>query len=331
MRIHRKLRKYNMTYISKQGKVVIPALLLVIGTVVLSIGTPIENTTDTESTTPEATLEVVKETKQPAIIYSHPLESPQTEKIEANTVAEPEETKEVFKHPESCTEDIKMYTTSSVHLRSEANQQSNSLTILPAYQIITIHIVEGNWGFVQQDNIEGWVNLEYTTNYRENEYVDIPLEFYYQDLVRNLIGMYDLDIDEYFIYGMMYTENRFNNEEESSAGAQGILQIMPSTWSALYKTFCEEYPEFSKNIKNDATDKYSNITLAMYYIKQLRDSYGCQSVSNNASKILTAYNRGIGGANSYYKSYGTYSTSYSREILRAAEYIRVNKTWKEGL
>lgn len=331
MRTYRKLRKYNITYISKQGRVVIPALLLVIGTVVLSITAPMENNASTESTTPEATLEVIMETKQPAIIYSLPLELPQSEKIEVNIVAEPEKTEKVFSHPESCTTDAKMYTTSSVHLRSEANQQSNSLTILPAYQIITIHIIEGNWGFIQQDDIEGWINLEYTDNYRENEYIDIPLEFYYQDLVRNLIEMYELDIDEYFIYGMMYTENRFDNEEESSAGAQGILQIMPSTWDAIYKTFCEEYPEFSKNIKNDATDKYSNITLAMYYIKQLRDSYGCQSVSNNASRILTAYNRGIGGANSYYKSYGTYSTSYSKEILRAAEYIRVNKTWKEGL
>ena len=177
----------------------------------------------------------------------------------------------------------------------------------------------------------GWIKSEYLKEYNPDLYIDIPLEYQYQDLVRELIVLFDLDIDEYFIYGMMYTENRFNNEEESEAGAQGILQIIPSTWNILYKDFCKEYPELSCTIENDATDKRSNITLGIYYIKQIRDSYNCQSVSENASRILTTYNRGPGGAEAYYNAHGTYSTSYSQEILRAAEYIRVNKTWKEGL
>ena len=135
----------------------------------------------------------------------------------------------------------------------------------------------------------------------------------------------------YIFYGMMYTENRFKTEPESEAGAQGVLQVIPSTWRTMYKELQQEYPEIAATIVDDPTDKASNITIGLYYIKYLKDYYGYSSLKEHASQILTCYNRGPGGTASYYNKYGTYSTDYSKEILRAADYIRENGTWEEGL
>mgnify|MGYP003290536824 CR=1 FL=1 len=46
-----------------------------------------------------------------------------------------------------------------------------------------------------------------------SNYSDIPLDYSQQDLVRNTIDYFNLDIDEYFIYGIMYVESRFSNSE----------------------------------------------------------------------------------------------------------------------
>ena len=251
--------------------------------------------------------------------------------------SQPQETAEVKQVPQKQNfTNKKVYTTSSVNLRSRPTADSESITVLSPYEIVVAHIEneDDEWYFVSCDDTDGnsgYVKSEYLKEYRTNSYVDIPLEYYNQDLVRDLIDLYDLDIDEYFIYGMMYCENRFSSKEESAAGAQGILQIMPSTWKFLYKDFCKNYPKYSGTIVNDPTDKRSNITLGIYCLKHIKDSYGLDSLSQNSSKILTTYNRGEGGANLYYKKYGTYSSSYSKEILRAAEYIRLYNTWKEGM
>lgn len=270
-------------------------------------------------TTSEEAVEITEESVSPGAISS-----------------QPQETMEVKQIPQNSTYDKMVYTTSLVNLRSRPTIDSESIMVLSPYKIVVAHIEneDDEWYFVSWDDTDGnsgYIKSEYLKEYRTNSYVDIPLEYYNQDLVRDLIDLYGLDIDEYFIYGMMYCENRFNSKEESAAGAQGIMQIMPSTWDFLYEDFCKDYPEYSDTIINDPTNKRSNITLGIYCLKYIKDTYGLDSVSQYSSKILTTYNRGEGGANLYYKKYGTYSSSYSEEILRAAEYIRLYNTWKEGM
>lgn len=234
--------------------------------------------------------------------------------------------------PESVSREVTMFTTCNVHLRESGSCDSNSLKIVPASQIVTTYLVEGeDWYEVSYNGIHGYIFSDYLHVYDPQTHIEIGLDYVHQDLVREMIDLFQLDVDEYFVYGMMYTENRFQNEPESKAGAQGILQIIPSTWSFLYDKFQREYPEYSHLIINDSTDKTSNIILGMYYISYIQHCYGFDSAAENAHAILTAYNRGMSGADTYCKEYGTYETSYSQEILRAAEYIREHKTWKEGL
>lgn len=255
--------------------------------------------------------------QQPSIVYSESY----------NSQAQVETSE-----PESVIREVTMFTTCSVHLREHSSRESNSLGILPASQIVTAYIVEdADWYEVHYNGVQGYVLSDYLQVYDSQLHIDIGLDYVHQDLVREMITLFHLDIDKYFMYGMMYTENRFQNEPESIAGAQGILQIMPSTWEFLYEKFQKEYPEYSYLLVNDSTDKTSNIILGMYYISYIQHCYGFDSAAENAHTILTAYNRGVSGADKYCKEHGTYETSYSQEILRAAEYIREHKTWKEGL
>lgn len=236
--------------------------------------------------------------------------------------------------PEPVVYDKVMYTTTSVNLRLQPSVDSESVMIVPSYEIVIAHIenIEDEWYSVSyniEDDRSGYIKSEYLREYRAGEYVNIPLEYYNQDLVRDLIDLYGLDIDEYFIYGMMYCESRFNKDEVSSVGANGIMQIMPSTWKLLYEDFCSDYPDYADTIKNDPMDKRSNITLGVYYISRIKYSYGIDSVSEYSSKVLTTYNKGVAGTKSFYNKNGTYSSAYSKEVLRVAEYIRTYNTCEE--
>lgn len=256
---------------------------------------------------------------------------PSTTLIPIEETAIPKPTEEPISYIETI-----MYTTSSVNLRQNTSKSSTSLLIIPESVKVSAQIPENStieeWTQVTYKGKSGYVKTEYLAFYDEDFHLDnLQLEYKYQDLVDDLIEAFDFDVDVYFFYGMMYTENRFKMEPESEAGAQGILQVIPSTWRTMYKELQREYPEIAATIVDDPIDKASNITIGLYYIKYLKDYYGYSSLKEHASQILTCYNRGPGGTASYYNKYGTYSTDYSKEILRAADYIRENGTWEEGL
>ena len=48
----------------------------------------------------------------------------------------------------------------------------------------------------------------------------------YRDIIETQAEKYS--IDPAFLYGMIRTESNFNPDAESSAGARGLMQIMPS-------------------------------------------------------------------------------------------------------
>lgn len=227
----------------------------------------------------------------------------------------------------------RVYTTAELPLKDAKSDSSNTIHIIPQYEILNIQITENSsWAYVTYNGNSGYIGTKDLHSYEDKNYLaDLGLEFYYQDLVKELIEIYELDVDEYFFYGMMYTESRFTHNTESSLGAQGILQIVPSTWESLYSNFCEDYPDLVTTVPDDVNNKRSNITLGVYYIKFIMDNHGLESLSENAHQVLTIYNRGSSGAKNYYESCGTYESAYSKKILRAAEYIRVNHVWKEGL
>lgn len=91
-------------------------------------------------------------------------------------------------------------------------------------------------------------------------------------------------LDPYLVSAVIFVESKFDPGAESSSGALGMMQIMPTTgqWVAQklnLKGFREE----------DLYDPQVNVTLGCWYLANLREEFG-----NNLVIILAAYNGGRG-------------------------------------
>lgn len=85
-------------------------------------------------------------------------------------------------------------------------------------------------------------------------------------------------LPETWIYAVMRTESAGRIGAVSSAGAMGLLQLMPGTWARQRTRF---------GLGNDPFDPRDNIMAGTSYLREMYDSYG-------ASGFLAAYNAGPG-------------------------------------
>lgn len=91
------------------------------------------------------------------------------------------------------------------------------------------------------------------------------------------------NVDPYFVKGLIRQESMFEAEALSSAGARGLMQIMPETGKRLYALDPSEIP-FDKELLYDPD---LNIQLGIKYLSQLNERFG-----NNGTHILISYNAG---------------------------------------
>jgi hypothetical protein len=99
-------------------------------------------------------------------------------------------------------------------------------------------------------------------------------------------------IDEKLLEAVAYKESGFNADATSSSGAQGIMQLMPSTAESLGVS--------------DSYDAYQNIMGGAKLLKQLYDSY-----NGDLSLTLAAYNAGAGAVK---RAGGIPSTSVQKYV-----------------
>jgi len=83
-------------------------------------------------------------------------------------------------------------------------------------------------------------------------------------------------IPEHWIYAVMRTESAGRVGAVSSAGAIGLMQLMPGTWARQRTRFA---------LGADPFDPRDNIIAGTSYLREMYDSYG-------ASGFLAAYNAG---------------------------------------
>ena len=95
--------------------------------------------------------------------------------------------------------------------RTTSRRNSGKKKVIIIIVCVIIVAVVGIVGFTQLS--ESWEKSKY------------PLE--YQDLIEKYAAQYDLD--PYFIAAVINTESGFDASAVSSAGAQGLMQIMPET------------------------------------------------------------------------------------------------------
>lgn len=79
-----------------------------------------------------------------------------------------------------------------------------------------------------------------------------------------------------WIAAVLHTESRGDAHAVSSAGAMGLMQVMPGTWSSL---------RTSLGLGDDPFDPHDNILAGATYLRWMRDRYG-------EAGFLAAYNAG---------------------------------------
>jgi soluble lytic murein transglycosylase len=103
----------------------------------------------------------------------------------------------------------------------------------------------------------------------------------YRDIMQSFTA--PLDLDEAWVYGLIRQESRFVVTARSTAGAGGLMQLMPSTarWVAKRLGLKEHHSTLM-----DGVD--TNLSLGTYYLKQMLDSADDQPIIASA-----AYNAGM--------------------------------------
>ncbi len=91
-------------------------------------------------------------------------------------------------------------------------------------------------------------------------------------------------IPERWIWAVMRVESNGDSRAISSAGAMGLMQIMPGTWAGL---------RARHGLGNDPYDVRDNIMAGAAYLRAMHDRYG------NATAMLAAYNAGPGRYDEY--------------------------------
>ena len=86
-------------------------------------------------------------------------------------------------------------------------------------------------------------------------------------------------LPEAWIWAVMRVESNGDVRAVSSAGARGLMQIMPGTWAGLRARY---------RLGRDPFDPRDNIMAGTAYLREMHDRYG------NVTAMLAAYNAGPG-------------------------------------
>ena len=100
----------------------------------------------------------------------------------------------------------------------------------------------------------------------------------FADIIESVSSKYG--VDPSLVGALIKNESNFNSNTESYAGAQGLMQLMPSTASSLGVT--------------NSFDPIQNIEGGVKYLSNLLDMY-----NGDVSIALAAYNAGPGAVNKY--------------------------------
>ena len=99
------------------------------------------------------------------------------------------------------------------------------------------------------------------------------------------------NVDKYLIYGVIKTESNFDPSAVSSAGALGLMQIMPVSFEWIQTMYPDE--EFESLKFEDLEDPALNIDYGTHLLSILLDMY------EDEETAVCTYNAGLGNVNGW--------------------------------
>lgn len=113
----------------------------------------------------------------------------------------------------------------------------------------------------------------------------------YESYVEKAAKEYNVDIC--LVYGVIRNESNFDPNVVSNAGAIGLMQIMPDTFTWLQNYRADFEPK--KILDSDKLyDPKTNIDYGTYFLRYLLDKY-----NGDKSLVICAYNAGYGNVDSW--------------------------------
>jgi soluble lytic murein transglycosylase len=130
---------------------------------------------------------------------------------------------------------------------------------------------------------------------------ELRLPLQHEDIIRQ--QALDKELDPALIAGVIYTESRFR-DQTSSAGAVGLMQLLPST-----ADYIAQKSGGTKFEHGDLATPQINIAYGSWYLRYLLDKY-----RGSVVLALAAYNAGEGKVNEWLA--GAASTGQTFQVAR---------------
>lgn len=119
-------------------------------------------------------------------------------------------------------------------------------------------------------------------------------------------------VDPLLVCAVIRCESGWDAEASSSAGAQGLMQLMPSTAEELIR---QGYVDAASYSADDLFDPETNIEFGCAYLQ-----YAAERLSSR-DEVIASYNAGIGKVREWLSQGGSDITELAQEYPETSNYI----------
>ncbi|HBJ98443.1 MAG TPA: lytic transglycosylase [Clostridiales bacterium] len=141
--------------------------------------------------------------------------------------------------------------------------------------------------------------------------VVINYPYRYKKTIKKYAEAYN--VERSLVYAVIYCESSFNKKAVSSAGAKGLMQLMPSTANFVADMLGED--------DYDLFNPSDNIRFGVKYLSYLFEKF------KNEQHVLYAYNAGEGVVKKWLSSGGDFP--YKESVNYYKRVIKVKKIYKK--
>ena len=154
-----------------------------------------------------------------------------------------------------------------------------------------------------------------------NAIIDTIYRWVFPEKYHSIVTKYakQYSVPEELVFAIIKVESNFDPSVVSSAGAMGLMQMLPSTYEWLTTKLGDNYS------KDDLYDPETNIRYGTYYLQYLYSRFGTWE------KAIIAYNWGEGNFSEFLNNEGYTEGDYdSIPVTETKNYVKkVMHHWKK--